>query len=223
MIKTPEVAGEEETRAVAAHVFDLYLRLLHPFQPFVTEEVWSVLGRPGLLIRTAWPVATLQGEWPAETEGVDAVLRLVTALRRIRNEAKVDPKAPVDVRVQPLAFADTLESCAAVVRRLANVGTLAWTAAAAEEGVEGATVALDAAFRAAVDLGRIDRRAERERLERQLADAERRLATTGALLANSDFLAKAKPAAVEGAQAEAERLRVMVGAVQERLRGLAEA
>jgi len=221
MIKTPGLAEAEETRAVAAHAFDLYLRLLHPFQPFVTEEVWSLLGRPGLLIRTAWPEAVLQGAWPEEAEGVDALLRLVTALRRIRSEAKIDPKAPVDARVQPLAFAGTLESCAAVVRRLVNLGTLAWTSAAAEEGLDGATVAVDAAFRAAVDLGRIDRQAERERLGRQLADAERRLVSTDALLANPDFVAKAKPAAVEGARAEAEKLRTTVAALQERLRDLA--
>lgn len=46
-VKVPELADLEETRAVVAHAFDIYLRLLHPFLPFVTEEVWGQLGRPG--------------------------------------------------------------------------------------------------------------------------------------------------------------------------------
>ncbi len=217
MIKTPELAGEAETKAVAAHVFDIYLRLLHPFQPFVTEEIWGVLGRPGLLIRAGWPVASLQDSWPEETEGIDALLRLVTAVRRIRNDAKINPREPVDVRAQPLAFAETMKGCSAVIRRLATVGDLLWTEAVPDEGLDGAAVAVDAAFRAAVDLGQVDREAERGRLSKQLADAQRRLASTETLLANPDFLAKAKPAAVEGARAEAEKLRALVSGLQERL------
>jgi valyl-tRNA synthetase len=220
-VKTPELAELAETRAVVGHAFDIYLRLFHPFQPFVTEEVWGALGRPGMLIRERWPEATLHEMWPAETEGVDAVLRLITNVRRIRNEAKIEPKAKVDARIQPLAFADVMATCGPVIRRLANLGDLAWTGAApAEEGLDGATVAVDAAFRVAVDLGQMNRDAERERLVKQLAEAERRLASNEKLLANPSFLEKAKPAAVDGARAELEKLRSTVGAIQERLQAL---
>ena len=97
-MKTPELAELAETKAVVAHAFDIYLCLLHPFLPFVTEEIWSVLGRPGMLALERWPEATLHETWPAETEGVDAVMRLITSLRRIRSEAKVEPKKPVGAK-----------------------------------------------------------------------------------------------------------------------------
>jgi valyl-tRNA synthetase len=220
-MKTPEVAELVETRAVVGHAFDIYLRLFHPFLPFVTEEIWSVLGRPGMLVRESWPEATLHETWPAETEGVDAVLRLVTSLRRIRNDAKIEPKAKVDASIQALAFAEVMATCGPVIRRLANLGTLSWTdAAVAGEGLDGATVAVDSAFRAAVDLGQVNRDAERERLAKQLAESKHRLASTEKLLANPDFLGKAKPAAVDGARAELEKLKATVSVIQERLQGL---
>ncbi|MFY9825817.1 MAG: valine--tRNA ligase [Thermoanaerobaculia bacterium] len=220
-VKTPELAELAETKAVMSHVFDLYLRLLHPFQPFVTEEIWGILGRPGLLIRERWPEATLHERWPAETEGVDAVLRLITSVRRIRNEAKIKPKEKVDASIQALAFAEVMATCGPVIRRLANLGNLAWTGAApADEGLDGATVAVDAAFRAAVDLGQINRDAERERLAKQLAEAERRLASTEKRFANPEFQANAKPEVVEGTKVELEKIRATVGAIQERLQAL---
>jgi len=217
-IKVPELAELPESRAVVVHSFEIYLQLLHPFMPFVTEQIWGELGRPGMLIRTAWPAGTLQDAWPEDAEGVDAVLRLIAALRRIRTEAKVEPKNKVDAWVRAAAHAGVMEVCAPYIRRSANLGSLTW--GEIEAAPEGATSAVDAAFRAAVDLGQANRDAERERLGKQLADAERRLAGNEKRLENQDFLKNAKPEVVEGARAEGEKLRATIAAVQERLGAL---
>jgi valyl-tRNA synthetase len=213
----PELAEREETRAVTLHCYELYLKLLHPYLPFVTEEIWRALGRPELLIRSAWPVASLAEAWPEDASGVETAVRLLTAVRRIRTEAKVEPKAQVEARVEvaaDAADAAVLHACEPVIRRLAGVGQLAWGAV---EGADGATVAVDPAFRVAVDLGQANRDAERERLSKQLAETQKRLEAAEKRLANPDFLSRAKPEVVAGARSEADKLRATVAAVEERL------
>jgi valyl-tRNA synthetase len=141
-------------------------------------------------------------------------VRLLTAVRRIRTEAKVEPRAQVEARVDVLAGAAVLRACEPVIRRLAGVGQLSWGAV---EGADGATVAVDAAFRVAVNLGQANRDAERERLGKQLAETRKRLEAAEKRLANPDFLSRAKPEVVAGARSEAEKLRATVAAVEERL------
>jgi valyl-tRNA synthetase len=213
-IKVPELAEKEETKAVVLHCYELYLKLLHPYIPFVSEEIWSALGRPGMLIGAAWPVASLHETWPEDASGVESAVRLITAVRRIRTEAKVEPKAQVDARVEARSAADVLHGCEAVIRRLAGIGQLAWGAL---DGADGATVAVDPAFRVAVDLGQANRDAERERLAKQLAETQKRLEAAEKRLSNPDFLSRAKPEVVAGAKSEAEKLRTTLAAVEERL------
>jgi valyl-tRNA synthetase len=212
-VKVPDLAGLAETRAVTLHVFDIYLRLFHPFIPFVTEEIWQQLGRPGLLIRAGWPAPDLRDAWAEDVDGVDAVLRLIAALRRIRSESRVEPKAQVAASLRALAFTDQMKVCEPVIRKMANLETLAWDGAVPA----GAVTAVDPAFQVAVDLGEANREAERERLRKELEDAERRLANVGKRLANEQFVRNAKPEIVEGARAEERELQGLKGTLETRL------
>jgi valyl-tRNA synthetase len=218
-VKVPELTSLEETRCVVLASFTSYLRLLHPYLPFVTEEIWGELGQTGQLIATPWPQAEQARSWPTlreDVEGVDAILRLVTAIRRIRVEAKADVKAQVDARVFPAVVPAVFAACAPVVRKLAGVQSLRFVAAT-EVASEGATVAVDAAFRVAVDLGAANLEAEKARLSKQLEESEKRLASTEKLLANPNFVDKAKPEAVASARGELEKLQGTVAALRERL------
>ncbi len=212
-VKVPELAGLAETRAATLHVFDVYLRLFHPFIPFVTEEIWQQLGRPGLLIRADWPAAELKDAWTEDVNGVDAVLRLVLALRRIRSESRVEPKAQVAASLRALAFVDQMKACEPVIRKMANLGSLAWDGAVPA----GAVTAVDPAFQVAVDLGEANREAERERLRKELEDAGRRLENVGKRLANEQFVRNAKPEIVEGARAEERELQGLKATLEARL------
>ncbi len=218
-VKVPELAGLPETRAVALHVFDIYLRLFHPFIPFVTEEIWEQLGRPGLLIRAGWPKASLHEAWPEDVGGVDAVMRMIVSLRRIRSEARIEPKATVAASVRVFAYADTVKACEPIVRKLANLESFEWLAADAVLP-SGAVTAADPAFLVAVDLGEANREAERDRLRKELEEAERRLANVGKRLANEQFVRNAKPEIVEGARAEEREIQSLKGTLEERLREL---
>ena len=215
-VKVPELAGLPETRAVVAQAFDIYLKLLHPFIPFVTEEVWGQLGRPGMLIRADWPAAEHQDSWPEDVAAADAALRLVTAIRRIRSEARVEPKALVAASVRAFSQEEGLRTCEPVIRKLANLESLSWSG----EVPGGATVAVDPAFQVAVDLGEANREAERDRLRQELEAAERRLANVGKRLGNPDFVKNAKPEIVEGARAEERELQVLRDTLEARLRDL---
>jgi valyl-tRNA synthetase len=212
-VKVPELANLAETRAAALHVFDIYLRLFHPFIPFVTEEIWQQLGRPGQLIRAGWPDTDLRDAWSADVDGVDAVLRLVAALRRIRSESRVEPKAKVAAALRALAFADQMKACEPVIWKMANLESLSWDGAVPA----GAVTAVDPAFQVAVDLGEANREAERERLRKELEDAERRLANVGKRLANEAFVRNAKPEIVEGARAEEREIQGLKGTLEARL------
>ncbi|HET9229552.1 MAG TPA: valine--tRNA ligase, partial [Thermoanaerobaculia bacterium] len=215
-VKVPDLASLEETKVVAAQVFDLYLRLFHPFLPFVTEEIWRQLGRPGMLIRAEWPKAELQDAWPEDVESAESAFRLITAIRRIRSEARVEPKATVSASVKLLSQADGLHRCEPVIRKMANLESLTWDG----EVAEGATVAVDPAFQVAVALGAANLGAERDRLRKELEETERRLENVGKRLGNPQFVQNAKPEIVEGARSEERELKVLRETLQARLQDL---
>ncbi|HEX4953057.1 MAG TPA: valine--tRNA ligase [Thermoanaerobaculia bacterium] len=218
-LKVPELGNLAETRAVVQRTFDVYLRLFHPFVPFVTEEIWTNLGRPGMLIRAAWPGAELADRWGEENQGVESLIRLVAELRRLRAELKIEPKAPVTVRVEPRSGAATLRAAEAVLRRMVNVEALEWVAGDAPFTGDDVAVAVDLAWRAAVLAPEKDAAAERARLEKEHAEATKRLAGLERNLANADFVAKAKPEVVAKARADAEQVRAAIAALERLLGG----
>ena len=65
-------------------VFKAYLKLFHPFLPFITEKLWQELVGDGMLIRAAWPLPDPAHDFAADDEGVEAVVRLIAAVRAIR-------------------------------------------------------------------------------------------------------------------------------------------
>ncbi len=206
-IKVPELGGLAETRAVVMASFDTFLCLFHPYLPFVTEEIWANLERPGMLISAAWPRPLVGTGWQGETEGVEALIRLVTDLRRVRAEMKLEPKVPAVVHVEPLLRAEVLRAAEPVIVRMVNLAQLHWQPAERPIDPETMAVVVDVAYRAAVELPQKDRAAERERLVKERAETEKRLAGVERNLANADFVAKAKPEVVERARADAEQLR----------------
>src|SRR6202035_3081627 len=95
MLTGPDGAAKSETRAMAAWALDEILKLLHPFMPFITEELWRVTGEIGppredLLILTAWPMHDSLEDAAAEAE-IGWVVDLITAIRSVRAEMNVPP------------------------------------------------------------------------------------------------------------------------------------
>jgi valyl-tRNA synthetase len=207
------VEGADETRAVAGWVLDQILVMLHPFMPFITEELWSKMGeREHELIVAKWPMADARALDPSAAEEIDWLIRLVSEIRAARTELNVPPGARLPLHVQG-AFADTsgrIERQQAALARLARVDLGDGDAPAG-----GALqIILDEATYV-LPLGDVvDLEAERARLTKAIAAAAKERDGLAGRLNNPSFVERAKPEAVEKARAdhaekaaEAERLQ----------------
>ena len=221
LIKPVSSGGEkgqldDETRAVAGWVLDQILVLLHPFMPFITEELWHGLmpGRPELIV-ASWPKPFARAIDPAAAAEVEWLIRLVGEVRAARTELNVPPgaKLPMHVRDATEETLARLNRNAAVLARMARVEAEAGqvTGGAAQVVVDEATFVLPLE-------GVIDLEAERARLAKGIAAAEKERDALAGRLGNASFVERAKPEAVEKARAdhaekaaEADRLRAALG------------
>ncbi len=214
-IKVDELSSLAETSAVLSTVFGDYLKMFHPFVPFVTEEVWGLLGHSDPLIRSPWPSVDPTQNFPDEAEGVQAVVRAVNAVRSMRIEQGLDPTARVNVNLRPKKHVATFKSCRSIIERLARTESL--TIESDSESDAGGAVAVDEAFSLSIELSAADLDAERGRLEKQLEGSRKRLASQTARLNNPGFLENAPEATVEATRKSAERLESEIGDIERRL------
>jgi valyl-tRNA synthetase len=227
----PERPAEEReaTWWTLVEALDSYLRLLHPVMPFVTEALWEPLPHrpvdPELLIVARWP-----GVGPRDLaieDEVGAVVELVGGIRNARSQARVPPSAwlPVDVAVEP-HLAVTFEALRPAIERLARARPLTrWLTREAlhAAGVEGGLSVIVHDAEAIVRSGDATEaddsaRRERERLERELAEAEGWLEAVRERLANEAFVIRAPREVVEGARAREAELTEQVARLRDRLR-----
>jgi valyl-tRNA synthetase len=198
-----------ETKAVAGWVLDQILVVLHPFMPFITEELWHALApREHDLIVAHWPMADARAIDPAAAQEIDWLIRLVSEVRSSRTELNVPPGARL-----PYAVADAgAETQARLQRNAATIARLARIDPGEVAGGTAQVVVDEATFRLALgDV--IDLAAERTRLAKAIAAAEKERDGLAGRLNNPSFVERAKPEAVEKARAdhaekaaEAERL-----------------
>jgi len=205
-------AFDEETKSVSAWAFDQILVMLHPLMPFITEELWSANERPYELIVAKWPEPGAQVDPHAKRE-LDWLVRLVSEIRSARTELNVPPSAKLhlfaaDASAETAARLDRNHATLSRLARLESIQLSTFT------GTGAAQVVVDEATFALPLEGVIDIAAERDRLTKALAAAEKERDALAARLANPNFTERAKPEAVEKARsdhaakaAEAERLR----------------
>ncbi|WP_298197590.1 valine--tRNA ligase, partial [Novosphingobium sp.] len=204
---------DDETRAVAGWVLDQILVMLHPFMPFITEELWNKLGeRPHELIVAQWPAPQATVD-PAAKAEVEWLIALIGNLRTAKNELGIAPGARLDAYL-PEANAATrgiIERNPGAIDRLARLNGIRFepapVGAAMQVGAGDANIVIPLE-------GVIDIAAEKTRLEKALALAEKEAKSLDGRLSNPAFVEKAKPEAVEKARAdhamhaaEAERLK----------------
>ncbi len=226
--ETLEPAAREATWWTLVEVLDTYLRLLHPVMPFVTEALWAAIPHrasdPELLIVARWPAA-LERDLVAEAE-VGTVVALITEVRNARATANVPAGAMLEARVHvPSGLGPTFEALRPAVERLARLRPLhreltpeALHAASSPEDL--AVVVPGGEVEASIRTAAADPAAaalDRERLERELAEAEGWLLAARARLANDAFMSKAPPSVVEGARAREAELAEQVVRLRERL------
>ncbi|MEV0278303.1 valine--tRNA ligase [Streptomyces sp. NPDC050610] len=191
MSKTTFQAGgpaADASRRVLGEVLDVTLRLLHPIVPFVTESLWTALtGRESVVVAD-WPADSGFRDPAAERE-IELVQQVVTEVRRFRADQGLQPgqKVPAQLELAGTALV-AHEAAMRSLLRLQPAGE--GFAATASLPVAGASVALDLS-------GTIDVEAERKRLTKDLAAAEKEKAQATGKLGNEAFLAKAPDQVVE--------------------------
>ena len=217
LIKPAFVDGEKgemdaESMVVAGWVLDQILVMLHPFMPFITEELWHALGdRPYDIIHAKWPEPNATVDADAVRE-IDWVIDTISKTRSFKAELNIPPGARLTANIadpQPSTIA-IIERQAAALSRLGRIDSFAFapveTNNVAQIVVGGDTVvyALD---------GIIDLDAERSRITKAIEAAAKERDALAGRLSNASFVEKAKPEAVEKARAdhaekaaEAERL-----------------
>jgi valyl-tRNA synthetase len=205
-------AFDDETKAVAAWAFDQILVMLHPFMPFVTEELWHAMGeRPYDLIVAKWPEPQAGTDSAAKAE-IGGLIEVIESARAMRAELNIPWTATLVPHLIG-ANGDVLERLADNAATLARMAKLDPPVAAeapppnsAQLSAGGATIAFPLGDAINLD-------AERARLSKAITVAEKDRDSLAARLANPSFTERAKPEAVEKARvdhaaraAEAERL-----------------
>ncbi|WP_408589541.1 valine--tRNA ligase [Novosphingobium sp.] len=196
---------DAETRAVAGWVLDQILVMLHPFMPFVTEELWHALSDPAHpreqdLIVARWPEPQASVD-PAAKAEVEWLIALVSALRGAKNELGIAPGARLEAWL-PEPSDQTRAIIAAnpaVIERLARLTAIHF--APAPSGAAMQVGAGDANLIVPLD-GVIDIAAEKARLEKALAASQKEAKALEGRLNNASFVERAKPEAVEKARAD---------------------
>jgi valyl-tRNA synthetase len=205
VIPTSDTAEEslaETTTALTTlvAVFEASLRLLSPFMPFLTEEIWHALyaGLPPAksIALTPYPQAA---DFPCDTSAIaemQTLQELITTIRALRKELGVPEKESAPIRIHATArVLDPLEFSQDILARLARVEAIQVSA----DPLTGTNARSTANFDLAVVYEKkIDIPAERERLTKELAKHEKVLTANDARLADEKFIGKAPPHIVEG-------------------------
>ncbi|MCJ1962513.1 valine--tRNA ligase [Novosphingobium mangrovi (ex Hu et al. 2023)] len=192
---------DEETRAVAGWVLDQILVMLHPFMPFVTEELWSKMGaREADLIVSAWPAPDASVDTAAKAE-VEWLIALIGSLRGAKAELGIAPGARLTAYIAHVSDATRaiIGANATVIDRLARLDAIHFEAAPAGPVLQ---VGAGDAMLAIPLEGVIDIAAEKSRLEKALAASQKEAKSLDGRLSNPKFVEKAKPEAVEKARAD---------------------
>ncbi|MEW6241893.1 MAG: valine--tRNA ligase [Chloroflexota bacterium] len=209
---------KEQTVTTLARVLDMCLRLLHPFTPFVTEEIWghlrSAVRQNSILSHIAkdWPDALITARWPEprEPEGWEEdkvadfalIQEIVRSIRNLRAEKSVQPSKRLAAAIVGGAKTDLLKSQAEVIAALAGLdGNELKIQKSLKKKPEGAAALVVGAVEIYLPLaGMVDLESDRARLEKELAETESHIARLEKLLA-SDFASKA-PAPVVAKERE---------------------
>ncbi len=209
-------AAKAETRATTAWVMDQILLLLHPFMPFVTEELWQNTGkREQWLIASEWPSYTGLGDAASDAE-IEWVIRFVSEVRSVRAEMNVPAGAKIAC-VLVSANAETRRRAAAwenEIMRLARLSSIGFEdqvpKASAQIVLDEATVALP--LEGVIDFG-----AEKARLVKELEKIAKDMAGIDGRLNNPGFVAKAPPEVLDESRERKAELEARKAKIDEAL------
>ena len=205
----------DSARRVLVWTMSNTLKLLHPFMPYITEEIWQTLPHDGeALIVAKWPEYDEALSFPQEAKNLENVMALIRAIRPRRNEMNVPPSKKAHIYIDT-AHPAPYEEASEFIARLAygskvEIGT--------GFDVQGAVTAVTDDAKALLPMDDlVDKAAETARLNKELANAQKQLDTVKAKLANEKFTSKAPQNVIDGVKANGEKLEAKIKLILETL------
>lgn len=205
----------DSARRVLVWTMSNTLKLLHPFMPYITEEIWQTLPHDGeALIVAKWPEYDEALSFPQEAKNLENVMALIRAIRTRRNEMNVPPSKKAHIYIDT-AHPAPYEEASEFIARLAygskvEIGT--------GFDVQGAVTAVTDDAKALLPMDDlVDKATETARLNKELANAQKQLDTVKAKLANEKFTSKAPQNVIDGVKANGEKLEAKIKLILETL------
>ena len=222
--------GEDEDSKVRAqqvlcYVLTQMLKLLHPFMPFITEEIWQALPHEdgvtegSFLMLQSWPVARETLDFPEEEKAMELVMDLIRAVRTRRAEMNVPPSKKARLTVAA-AEEDTFRLGVPFLKKLAYASEVDFVPVGTAPEAGSVTVVTHAAQASMPMAELVDLEKEKARLEKELKKNSAELQKLETKLQNPGFVNKAPEHVVKAEQERAVQLRALVSKLEEQLQGM---
>ncbi len=217
--------GEDETakstvKAVLVYVMSNTLKLLHPFMPFITEEIWQTLPHEGESIMVAnWPKADSTLTYAAEEAQMERIMTAIKAVRNRRAEMNVPPSKKAKVFIET-AYGDTFAAGTVFFNRLASASEV--QVAEQFDGMDDAVSIITESARIYIPMDElVDFQAELKRLEKEKASVQKELDMVNGKLGNENFVSKAPAAVVEKQRQAKAQLEEKMALIEESMQKIA--
>lgn len=217
-LNAADETAAQAARQVLVWVMTGTLQLLHPFMPYITEEIWQSLPHEGeAIVISKWPAYNPAHDFPAAAEQMNSIMEVVRGVRNRRSEMNVPPSRKTHLYLAA-ANQETFRAGSAVIERLAY-------ASAVEIGsafeIAGAVTIVTSDARISIPMDElVDKKAELERLAKELEAAQKQYENTQAKLGNEKFMAKAPANVVEGVRQNAAKLKEHIALIQSSMESL---
>ena len=218
--------GEDEDSKIRAqkvlcYVLTQMLKLLHPFMPFITEEIWQALPHEGEFLMTSeWPVAKAELSFPEEEQAMEVIMDAIRAVRTRRSEMNVPPSKKAHLTV---ATAETkiFELGVPFLKKMAYGSDVTIVAADQTANAAGQVTVVTHAAQISMPLAElVDLEKEKARMEKELKKNSTELEKLNAKLGNPGFVNKAPAHVVEAEKERASKLAELVAKLEEQLKNM---
>ena len=207
--------GEKATqvKAVLVYVMSETLKLLHPFMPFITEEIWQTLPHEGeTIMKAPWPVYSEKLVFDEDEAKMEIIMEAIRAIRNRRGEMNVPPSRKAHVYIAT-DKTEEFNTATVFMQRLTSASDVT---VGESFDIPNAVSIVTAHAKIYIPMGDlVDFEAERKRLAKEKENAEKKLAQINNKLSNPGFLSKAPQQVVDGQKAEAEKLTEKIKMIEE--------
>ena len=229
LIKSRLYGTDEEDKKTARFVLQKVLKdllkLLHPFMPFITEEIYGYLPKDpatkdnpnSLLIRAQWPVYDPEMDYGVAVYRIETAMEIIKAVRNIRAEADAAPGRKLTMEIRTSALADVIPEIQSYIRNMANITDIKVIPADATDADDAMTAAVKDAEILIPLQDLVDFDEEIKRLEKEQARLQSEVERVEKKLANKGFVNKAPEKVVQEEREKGEKYRDMLETVEKRL------